>query len=426
MNSNKLLRIEDRFFTELRLKICAAAAGGAYVIGLAWLLLNGRWIVLADGRLQSIDFSYVWLSGRLAVLGDTAGIFENTTFAAARLSLFGPDSWSLVHLFAYPPTFLLFTYPLGFMPYPIAFGVWMLATFCVYQVAIYAIIPRQVAIIAAATSYPVVFNVLLGQNGFLTAGLMGLSLAFMESRPWLSGLFLGLLTYKPQFGILFPFALLASQNWRVLASATAVTIILGAIAAVAFGYQGWTSFATSLYDHGSSLSYNSRIPSPFISIFGFLQSAGVDMRISWLVHLLLAVIAAVSIFGVWATPVPIALKAAAICIGSVTVSPYVAGYDLCVLSIAVGFLVKDCLSRGFLSGDRFFMIACWIGLIPLSGPIPTIICVILIFLIGRRIAQAPRKAHAVGSIDSKFTRAPQGDVSSLGRDDSSRALPRTA
>jgi len=40
----------------------------------------------------------------------------------------------------------------------------------------------------------------------------------MEGRPWVSGIFLGLLTYKPQLGVLFPLALLASRSWRALGS----------------------------------------------------------------------------------------------------------------------------------------------------------------------------------------------------------------
>ena len=37
----------------------------------------------------------------------------------------------------------------------------------------------------------------------------------MERRPRLSGVLLGLLTFKPQIGILFPFALFVSRKWRV-------------------------------------------------------------------------------------------------------------------------------------------------------------------------------------------------------------------
>ncbi len=68
--------------------------------------------------------------------------------------------------------------------------------------------------------FAVAVNVDFAHNAFITAALIGFSLVFLERRPWLSGIFLGLLTYKPHIGVLFPLALLASRNWRALASAT--------------------------------------------------------------------------------------------------------------------------------------------------------------------------------------------------------------
>ena len=52
-----------------------------------------------------------------------------------------------------------------------------------------------------------------GQNGFLTAALIGGALGLLERRPALAGICLGLLTYKPQFGLLFPFVLIADRRW---------------------------------------------------------------------------------------------------------------------------------------------------------------------------------------------------------------------
>jgi hypothetical protein len=78
------------------------------------------------------------------------------------------------------------------------------------------------------------------------------------------------------------------------------------------------------------------------------------------------------------------LKAAALAIGSILAAPHAIGYDLCILSIAATFLVKDGLSRGFLPGERMIMLMCWVGLILPIGLIPMIICVILLALAARR------------------------------------------
>jgi hypothetical protein len=80
------------------------------------------------------------------------------------------------------------------------------------------------------------------------------------------------------------------------------------------------------------------------------------------------------------------LKASLLCAGSVTVSPYVLPYDLCVLSIAAAFLVSDGLANGFLPGERAALSICWAGLLllPLT-PIGALVAIALLLLIGRRI-----------------------------------------
>ena len=281
---------------------------------------------------------------------------------------------------------LFFSYLFGLLPYMTAFAAWIVATIALYLAAVYAIIPRPTAVIAALTPMAVPLNVLLGHNGFLTAGLIGLSLVFVEHRPWLSGIFLGLLTYKPQFGILFPFAVLASRNWRVLAGAATTSMLLGLAATIAFGHQGWVSFIDLLHHRNSTLSPDGMELS-LQSAYGLLHWAGVSAWLSWTVHLTVAIVVAVAVCAVWANPIPQSLKAAILCMGAVMMTPYLLQYDLCVLSIAVAFLVKDGLSRGFLPGERTAILICVAGLLFWFAQIPIspVVCVVLLFLIARRI-----------------------------------------
>src|SRR5208282_2878605 len=238
-----------------------------------------------------------------------------------------------------------------------------------YLTAVYMIIPRPVVYIAALAPAAVLKNVQLGHNGFLTAALFGLSLALMERRPWISGMFVGLLTYKPQFGVLFPLAVLASRNWRALCSATATSLTLGVAAAVVFGYQGWPSFITALLGRNSSLSPDGEVELSLQSIYGLLHWAGASIWIAWAVHLTIAAIVTVIVCALWAKPIPYSLKAAMISIGAVTVA----------------FLVRDGMSRGFLPGERTGLLICFAGLFPVATPIAPIICAVLLFLIVRRI-----------------------------------------
>lgn len=390
MGSNKLIAIEDRFFTGQRLRLYGSGVIVAYALSLGWLAFNHhQWLILPNGDMRGIDFGWMWLSGKLAASGEAAQVFDPTAFSAAQLAFYfpslGSDNSLVFNRFYYPPTFLFFTYPLGFMPYLIACAAWVAASLVLYEAAVYAIVSRRAALIAAATPFFVMVNIEFPHTGFLTAGLMGLTAVFMERRPWISGIFLGLLTYKPHFGLLFPVALLASRNWRALGSATATTVILCVTAATAFGYDGWASFIDALGDRSGSLGPGARGEVMLYSMFGMLHRAGASPWISWSVQSGVSITVALVVWVLWAKPISYDLRAAALCVGSVIVSPYVLFYDLCILSIAVAFLVKEGLSCGFLPGERIIMLMCWAGLILPIRSVPTIICVILLALAARRV-----------------------------------------
>jgi arabinofuranan 3-O-arabinosyltransferase len=394
----ELLEIEDRIFTEHNLQLYGFGVAAFYAFIVGWLLYE---VILPPNRkLASVDFCWIWVSGKFAISSDPVRIYNPVVISAVHDALFRPGEclFQFRHQYVYPPTFLFFAYALGLMPYLAAFAAWIAATLVLYEAAVYAIIPRPAAVIAAIAAVAAPLNIVFGQNGFLTAGLIGLSLVFVERRPWLSGVFLGLLTYKPQFGVLFPIALLASRNWRALGGATATTVMLGVAAAIAFGYRGWPSFIDTLVDRNSGLSPDGHTELRLQSIYGLLHWAGASAWLSWTVHLAISIVVAAAVCAVWAKPIPHSLKAAILCIGAVTVTPYVLPYDLCVLSVAVAFLVKDGLAHGFLPGERFGILVCLIGLFLVTTPISPVVCGVLLFLIIRRIvrlADTPSPYHGL-------------------------------
>jgi hypothetical protein len=386
---DKLVKFEDWFFTDRRLRFYGWGVVLAYAIGLAERWYWHIWLFQDDGRPSCIDFTTMWLTGIFAGSSDPARIYDDSAWAAAWKSLTGLEgcSYAQGHT-SYPPLLLFFTYPLGLMPYVAAFATWTMVTLLLYLVAIYLIVLRPTAILVALSPFPVFFNVVLGQNGVLLAGLMGLSLALMERRPQLSAIVLGLLAFKPQIGILFPFALLVSRKWRVVISAAATSVVLIVTSAVVFGYQGWPSFLNALVDRGPSLGPR------LTSVYGFLWLAGMSPPIAWAIQLAVAGAVTALVCWVWARPLPHPLKAAVLCSAAAMATPYVHGYDLCVLAIACAFLVKDGLTRGFLPGERLIMLFSWIVLFLgfryfAIGWIP---CLALLALVVRR---APKRSSIV-------------------------------
>jgi hypothetical protein len=379
------LEIEDKIFTEWRLNLYGMGVIVAYAISFAWRAFTHHWFVLPGGSMRCIDFGWMWLSGKLAASGEAARIFDYSAFSASQLAFYGPESCPHLNRFYYPPTFLFFTYPLGWMPYLVAAAAWIAVGLALYETAVYAIISRRTAMIAAATPFFVAVNIDMPHTGFLTAALIGLSLVFLERRPWVAGIFLGLLSYKPHFGLLFPVALVASRNWRALGSATATVVVFGLASTIAFGYEGWTSFIDALTDRSSSLGPSAEVELRLHSVFGLLHWTGASAWTAWCGQLGASAAITLGIGVFWARPIPYNLRAASLCVGSLIISPYSLFYDLCILSIAVAFLVKDGLSRGFLPGERTAILLCWPALFLVKTPVGAVVCSILAFLWGRRI-----------------------------------------
>ncbi len=350
-----------RFLTEQRLGWYAALIAVSYVVitVLLWPTLHS-----SGGGQHCLDFNWIWLTGKLASLNAAAQVYHPSAPLppeAAALPQFHCVGSPGNGRFDYPPTILFFTYPLGFLSYSAALVAWNAATLVLYLAAVYAILPRTAAVVAALTTYPVVLNILIGHNGFLTAGLFGLALAFMERRPWLSGIFLGLLTYKPQFGILFPIALVAAGNWRTFVAAGVAAVAFAAAAAMAFGYDLWPLFLTGMSEASARLSEHQPVATNIVfpTVRGILRHMQFSAPTSWAAQAAVTAVIVVAIVVLWSRPIPMSLKAAALGIAALAATPYALSYDYCILSMAVAFLVKDGLARGFLPGERPIVIVCW-------------------------------------------------------------------
>ncbi len=382
---NQVWELENRIFTERRVKLCAVCMALVCAAILGLKIYEGRSVIGPNGKPACIDFCTIWVGGNFARSEHPARAYDDAAFAAAQAALVGPHlADEPPYHFFYPPTLLLLAYPLGLMPYYVAYAVWTIVTLALYLAAIYAILPRAVALVAALTPIVVAENLLLGQNGCLTAALIGLSLAFTQRRPILAAIPLGLLTFKPHFGLLFPLAFASAHKWRLPLAAAGASLLVAAAATVAFGFEGWAASLASPGRRTSGLSTEEGLELTLQSAFGLVRWAGAGDRAALLAHLAVAALAIAAVCLLWARPLPFSLKAAALTIGAVTVTPYVQIYDLPILSIAVAFLVRDGLSRGFLHGERVAILACFVGLFSLLRPFGLFIDLVLLALVIRR------------------------------------------
>jgi hypothetical protein len=235
------------------------------------------------------------------------------------------------------------------MPYLVAAIVWLVTTLAAYVAAIGGILGRT-GILFALGFPAAIWNVTAGQNGFLTAALAGGTLGLLQRRPALAGICLGLLTYKPQFGLLFPFVLIADRQWLTIAAAAITAIVLAALSWLAFGSTSWEAFvhwaplsSRALIDQGALDWYRVQ------SVFALVRAHGGSETLAWTVQAIVTLTLAVGLIWLWRSRVPFELKAAALAAGALLATPYLFMYDLVVLAVAVAFLLRLALAREFLT-----------------------------------------------------------------------------
>ena len=322
-----------------------------FLIVLAGALLSGTWLIDAHDQPIANDFVNVWAAGRLALDGHAAAAYDWTLHKAAEVRAVGRgfDNYYGWH---YPPTFLFAAAVLALLPYSAAALVWLGATLAAFVAAVRGIVGERAGIFVALGSPAALWNITAGQNGFFTAALIGGTLGLMQRRPALAGVCLGLLSYKPQFGVLFPIALIASAQWRVIAWAALTAAAMAALSLIAFGAASWQAFfawmpVTSRVVLGEGAADWDRLQ----SLFGFVRAHGGSEALAWSVQTALALTLAAAIAWLWRSRVAFELKAAALSCAALLATPYLYIYDLVALTIPAAFLLRLALTRGFLTSE---------------------------------------------------------------------------
>jgi alpha-1,2-mannosyltransferase len=350
--------LAPNIFQPVWLALFGGAVAFVFLIWFAALYRHGRWVVDPAGLPIYTDFGCGWTAGLQALNGSAAALYDPAQFIKIQAALFRPSDFFYPN-WPYPPTFLLILAPLALLPYRYAFLLWDVATLAAAVAAVYLIVRRKPAIAVALASPFTIWNFLAAQNGFLTAALLGGGLALLPRRPALAGTLIGVLTYKPQFGLLLPIALIAAGEWRAIAAALATLACLFIISAFAFGIGAWIAFPQQLLAQ-SGLNFAAGEDGDW----GYLQSLYGLVRLLHGGALLGALAQGVASAGLvllvwrlWRSPARYPLKAAALSAAALLASPYAFAYDMAALMIPAAFLAADQLRHGVLPGEKAFWIA---------------------------------------------------------------------
>ncbi|HUD50569.1 glycosyltransferase family 87 protein [Parvibaculum sp.] len=312
----------------------------------AWLLLQaarqGLWLVDLNGAPAPLDFSAFWAAGRLAVEGKAALAYDWGALRAIVEAASGRSFAAAHYPIFYPPVFFFFVAPLGWFSYFDAAVIWVGTTLAAYLLAACAILPKRVVLPIALAAPAVLWCVCVGQNGLLSAALIGGGLALLERRPLLAGVLFGALVFKPQFGVLIPFVLIVSGNWRAFASAAATVVLLFLAAGLCFGVDVYAAFIAAVTTANDKLLNVGALPWFKVqSFYGLGRSLGFGAPVAWMLHGIVGVVAALATLAIWRGRTPYELKAAALATATLVLSPYSCVYDLPIAVMAILFLLKD-------------------------------------------------------------------------------------
>jgi hypothetical protein len=256
--------------------------------------------------------------------------------------------------FYYPPVFLLVCAALAALPYLPAFYLFQAVTLAPWLVVGRATLREKGALgwTLLLASPAIYWTLGLGQNSFLTAAALGGGLLLVDRRPLLAGLLLGLVCYKPHFGLLIPVALAAGGHWRAFLGAAMSVIGLALLSLLVFGWQTWGDYlvlfsgATGTYEHGDvDLG-------AFVTPFGGARLIGIPVAAAYGLQVAAMVVAAASVFWVWRRKARLPVRAAVLC-AAIPVAVHVALlYDMVLSALAIFWLIRAARQTGWLPWEK--------------------------------------------------------------------------
>lgn len=286
----------------------------------------------------------------VAIRHDPISVDFNTYMAAAQIGLH--DGWSHIYdqglvaiqqqllapgsrrqPFISPPTVAFTVAPLALFPHPVAYVIWAVLTFGAFAAAmalagISTGLSRWVAVVGALAPWWIMHSVNVGQVvPLVAAGLVVGWRLLRDRREVLAGIAFGAILLKPNTAMLVPLALLFATRYRALAAwgATAALVLL--MTAAVLGPNGVMSYVNQMLGPWPGGADN-------VTLRGALDATGVFAAV---LRTLIVVAVMGASYRMRASPamvVPLAI------VGSLLVSPYLHGSDLCLLA-AAGWMIWE-------------------------------------------------------------------------------------
>ncbi len=335
------------WLTRERIRLVAWILLIASAVSLLYLVVTATNGVDLQGRPLGTDFSDVYAAGTYVLDGEPNAPFDPPAQHARERLIFGDAT--PFYGWHYPPYFLFVAGALALLPYGTALLVWQTLTLGLYLLVIRAILgsfrgplrrspetittePRGLAHdqnpwrswlwipdsrcaasgmtrdwLLLALAFPaVLINAGHGQNGFLTAALIGGALVVLDRRPVAAGILL----------------LAASGRWRCFAAASATVVALMLATTLAFGVEIWRAFAASTeFTRTVALEQGNTGWHKIQTVFSWARMWGAPIPLAYALQGATTAALAGALVWLWRGPAPYASKAAALCLATILATP---------------------------------------------------------------------------------------------------------
>lgn len=370
---------------------------GAYLIFYAFMTLSGTGLSDREGLPIGHDFSHYWTASALALSGEAAAVYDYSRLETARTKVFGQPKFGLPWL--YPPTYLLMILPIALMPYLVSLAVCLLVTLGGYLWVIHRIAPHPLTV-CLTLAFPGTFqNLIFGQNGFLSAILLGGGLLLLDLFPLTGGFILGLFTYKIHFALLIPVALIAGRRWRALAAMVISALGLALTSFIVLGSEVWMAFLRNIpftlnLMQSPTLHWHNRP-----TVFSALMLSGAGLSAARIVQLIVMIGVMAAVAWVWFRGAQASTRFSVLVLGILLFPPYAAVYDLALLALPLAWLGWEGYTQGWGQGQQTLLVVGWFT--PLITPIvarvtylqmgPLVLGALLIFIIWQETIKRTHK-----------------------------------
>ena len=359
------------------------------------------WVALSHGGVDRLgkplgpDFVSFWTASSLALQGRATEAYDVARHWAAQKALFGPNV--AYTAFFYPPPYLLVCLPLALLPYLWSLALWLAATGLAYWRALSAFAGPRFDKLALLAFPGFLVNAGHGQNGFLSAALIGAGALWLDKRPIVAGLCLGALVYKPQLAVMIPIALIAARRWTAFAAAAASAGALLCVSWIVWGDAVWRAFFAAAPLARASLERDFVGYEKMQSAFAAVRLLHGGLTLAYALQALTMFAAAAALFWLHRRRFRSPAEGSAMVAAALFASPFLLDYDLTLLAIPLAWSAREASRAGFAPGEKSVLALAYV--LPLFSRLaagalglplaPLTIAAVFYFVVKRGVAPPP-------------------------------------